>query len=304
MKYRSEQRARTVSHSIGGTTHDVREPYSVRVPVLPRDWDAVAMRAAAGLVLALTAIAVVWSTVSIGALLHGGVGYAAAALFDISWIVVLLLEWMARFDPRKRRFARSMGWVLLVVTMGSIFWHGMLLDSVALAVIGAGVSAIAKALWMGIMRHVDRDLSDADQQWVTAEMSKANAQLAIAGVRRQAAAAEVRARLELLAAERVLGELNELTERPANKAEQVAEHEPEPIPAAPVAPPLASPNTVREPAEPAPSIAELAREQITSGANNQGATAEILRLVPDANAASVAATVRRERTKLQSNGYL
>ncbi|MFI6488271.1 hypothetical protein [Streptomyces sp. NPDC050564] len=291
MKFRTETRRRLVDHTVDGITHTVNKPYTKRVPVLPADWDSRAIKAASTLVLTLTAIAIVWSTVSIGSLLNGGPGYAAAALFDISWVTVLLLEWMARFDPAKRTFARNMGFVLVAITAAAIFWHGMLLHSVALAVVGAAVSLIAKALWMAIFKHVEKPLSDEDRQWVDAEISKANAKLAVAGVRRRVAVAEVQARAEILAAESLLAELDE----GANTVEQITDAEPEPMP-------LASPNTVRKPVEPLPSIAELARQQVTAGASNKDATQEILRRLPEANPESVQATVRREARRV--NGYL
>lgn len=304
MKFREEVRKRTVPRTIGGVTHDVSESYSVRVPVIPRDLDQLAVRAAGGLVLALTVVAIVWSTISIGSLLGGGVGYAAAVLADLSWLTVLVLEWLARFDPAKRQFPRKLGWLLVAFAAGAIFWHGMLAGSVALAVVGASVSVVSKLLWLAVFKFIDRDLSEADQQWVAAEVSRSNAQLAIAGVRRQAAAAEARARLELLAAERTLSELDELTEQSENTGELVAEQVVTVSPPEPQPVPLASPNPVREPAEPVVNIAELARQQLAAGADNKGAAAEILRRVPAANAESVAATVRRERNRLQSNGYL
>ncbi|MET7619026.1 hypothetical protein [Streptomyces sp. NPDC005408] len=324
MKFREEIRKRTVPRTIDGITNQVTESYSVRTPVLPRDLDQLAVRGAAGLVLALTAIAIVWSTVSIGSLLGGGVGYAAAVLADLSWLTVLVLEWLARFDPAKRKFPRKLGWLLVAFAAGAIFWHGMLVGSVALAVVGASVSVVSKLLWLAVFRFIDRDLSDADRQWVAAEISKANAKLAVSGVRRQAAAAEARARLEILAAEQTLSELDEWTEQTPATPELVAERvsgiadtEPERVP-------LASANDVRTeqqqyrldhfaqrwvPSEKpeVPSIAELAREQITAGADNKGAVNEILRRIPNANAESVAATVRRERRGLQpnqTNGYL
>jgi hypothetical protein len=198
---RTRTEYRTVDHTIAGVTHQVRQP--VTVPDAPTDWDSVALRAAGGLVLALTAVSIVWSTVSIGSLLHGGVGYAAAALFDLSWLVNILLEWLARFDMKKRRFTRLLGWTLLAATMGAILWHGLNAGSVALAVVGAMVSLFAKALWLSVMKFVDRDLSDADQQWVEAEVSRANASLAVASVRRMAARAESYAASELLAAEQM-----------------------------------------------------------------------------------------------------
>jgi len=299
VKFREEIRKRTVPRTIAGVTHDVSESYSVRVPVIPRDLDQLAVRIAAGLVLALTLVGVAWSTVSIGGLLGGGIGYAAAVVFDVSWMVVLLIEWMARFDPAKRQFPRKLGWALVFIAAGAIFWHGMLAGSPAMAVVGASVSVVSKVLWMAVMKFIDRDLSEADQQWVAAEVSKANAQLAVASVRRMTAAAESRAALELLAAEQIRTEVSAVADT-ANTPEPIAE----PVTAGRPPVPLASPNPVREPAEPVPSIAELARQQLAAGANNKGAAAEILRLIPTANADSVQATVRRERNRLQTNGYL
>lgn len=104
MKFLNEVRTRMVDRTIDGTTHQVPEPYTVRMPKLPRDKDTMALVGVSGLVLALTLVAIVWSTVSIGRLLGGGVGYAAGAVFDIAWLSVLVLEYLARFDPAKRSF--------------------------------------------------------------------------------------------------------------------------------------------------------------------------------------------------------
>ncbi|MFF4484705.1 hypothetical protein ACFY1A_48260 [Streptomyces sp. NPDC001520] len=212
MKFKTETRHRMVPREIDGVTNMVRQPYTVPVPVVPRDWDVIAIRAAVGLVLTLTAAAVVWSTVSIGDLLGGGVvGLAAAAVFDLAWAVNVLMEYLARFDPKKRTFAKILGWVLLPATMGALFWHGFNADNIALAVVGAGVSLVAKVLWLGVMRFIDRDLSPEDQAWVEAEVSKANAKLAVGGVRRMAARADARAAAELMAAERIRSQVAELS---------------------------------------------------------------------------------------------
>lgn len=191
----------TEPYTRDGVTVDVVKTRQVRYPAMPRDLDRAAVRLSTGLVLVLTSFAVVWSTWSIGSLLHGGVGYLAAAVFDIAWGVCLLLEWMARYDAGKRAFPRRLGWLLLVATMGVIFWHGMVLHSLSMAVAGALVSAFAKLLWLGVMKHIDRELSDADAQWVAAQTSAANAKMAIAQVRRQAARIEHQAAAELLAME-------------------------------------------------------------------------------------------------------
>lgn len=201
MKYRTQKVTETTEHTIDGVTKPVTITREVRVPRLPRDWDVIAVRTASGMVLALTGISVAWSTWSIGALLHGGIGYGAATIFDVAWAVTLILEWLARFDPAKRRFPRVLGWMLLLATMGAIYWHGMTMHSVALAVVGAAVSLFAKVLWLAVMRHVDRDLSPEDAQWVAQVTSDAHARMAVASVRRQVARIEDRAAAELLALE-------------------------------------------------------------------------------------------------------
>lgn len=304
MKFVEEIRHRLVDRTIDGTTNQVSEPYSVRMPKLPRDKDTIALVGVSGLVLALTLVAIVWSTVSIGQLLGGGVGYAAGAVFDIAWLSVLVLEYLARFDPAKRAFPRNVGMVLVLVAAAAIFLHGLQAGSWEMAAVGAAVSLVSKALWWAVFKHIDKDLSPADSQWVAAEMSKANAKLAIAGVRRQAAKAEVAARLELLAAERDLNELAGLSPigdtAAAITAEQVREHQ---DPSRLREPALNRANTVREPIEQAPNIAHLARVELTAGASKQEALEAILAKVPDAKQASVEATIRRERNKLDGAGY-
>ncbi|MGW8506307.1 hypothetical protein [Streptomyces sp. CLCI03] len=304
MKFIKEIRHQLVDRTIDGTTNQVSEPYTVRMPKLPKDKDQMALVGVSGLVLALTLVAIVWSTHSIGNLLGGGVGYAAGMVFDAAWLAVLLLEWLARFDPAKRDFPRKVGWALALVAAAAIFLEGMLAGGWQMAAVGAAVSIVAKVLWWAVFKHIDKDLSPADSQWVAAEMSKANAKLAIAGVRRQAAKAEVAARLELLAAERDLNELAGLDYFPgAGKvitAEQVREHDhgsglPEPV--------LNRANTVREQVEQGPNISHLARVELKAGASREEAVEAILARVPDAKQASVEATVRRERNKLDRAAY-
>jgi hypothetical protein len=210
VKYRLKTEHYTEPHTREGITVPIRKTRLVEVPALPRDWDTTAVKTATALVMLLTTFAVVWSTWSIGSLLHGGIGYVAATVFDIAWAVCLILEWMARFDRTKRAFPRGLGWVLLVCTMAVIFWHGLILGSVSMAVAGAMVSAFAKLLWLGVMKHIDRKLSPEDEQWVAAQISAANAKRAIAGVRRQVARDEHRAALELLAMEAETGPMMQL----------------------------------------------------------------------------------------------
>ncbi|MGP3691778.1 hypothetical protein ACTVZO_45305 [Streptomyces sp. IBSNAI002] len=184
-----------------GKPHTYNKPVSSRVPIAPRNWDVIGIRAAAGIVLGLTAVAVVWSTVSIGKLLEGGVGYAAAGLFDAAWITCIILEVLARYDRSKRKFARILGGVLVAVTMGAIFWEGWVADSIPLAVVGAAVSAVAKTLWLGVLKFIDRDLDADDAAWLEGETSKAALMMARAQVQRQVARAEAGVIGEMLAIE-------------------------------------------------------------------------------------------------------
>lgn len=192
----------TEPYTRDGKTVQVPRERDVPMPVLPRNWDRIATRGVVGLVVTLTLAAIVWSTWSIGELLNGGPGYLAAAVFDLAWAVCLTLTYLARFDAEKEKFPNALGWWLLIATMGLIFWHGMSLDSVGMAVGGAAVSLFAKVLWLGVMKHVHKELSPEDRAWVKGEISSANAMLAVADARRQAAQAEQRAALQLLAMER------------------------------------------------------------------------------------------------------
>ncbi|MFF8264065.1 hypothetical protein [Streptomyces virginiae] len=307
MKFLTETRTRLVARTIDGTTHEVPEPYTVRTPKVPMDKDRLALIGVSGLVLVLTLVAIVWSTYSIGQLLGGGPGYAAGAVFDVAWLSVLLLEWLARFDPAKREFPRKVGWALALVAAGAIYLEGQLAGGWEMALVGAAVSIVAKILWWAVFKHIDKDLAPGDAAWVAAEMSKANAKLAIAGARRQAAKAEVAARLELLAAERDLNEIAGLDHFPGSgnviKAEQVSEHGEALDVIQTREPALNRANTVREPVEQGVNMAHLARVELTAGASKEEAVEAILAKVPDAKQASVEATVRRERNKLDGAGY-
>lgn len=202
MRYRSKKEKYTEPYTREGKTVQVPRERDVQMPVLPRNWDRIGVRVVVGLVAVLTTAAITWSTWSIGELFQGGAGYIAAGVFDLAWAVCLLLTYLGRFDPNKRKFSDRLGWWLLIATMGLIFWHGMDRGSVGMAVGGAAVSLFAKVLWLGVMKHVHRELSPEDQAWVQSEISNANAMLAVADARRQAAQAEQRAALQLLAMER------------------------------------------------------------------------------------------------------
>lgn len=205
MRFKTVTEHFTEPHTRDGITVQVNKQRQILQPQLPKDWDQRAVRASVTVVLALTLISITWSTWSIGSLLHGGIGYLAGVIYDAAWAVCLLLEFMARFDASRRAFPRRLGWGLLLCTMAAIYWNGALHHSAALGVVGAGVSAFAKLLWLGVMRHIHRELSPEDQQWVAAQMSAANAKLAIASVRREVQRTEGLAVAQLLAMEAETG---------------------------------------------------------------------------------------------------
>lgn len=173
--------------TIGGITKTVTVEDIEFEPVVPRDWNRIVTNVAGAIVGGLTLVSIIWSTWSIGDLLGGGVGYAAAILFDLGWAMCLILEWLSRFDPPKRRAPKMVGWALLLVAMAAIFWHGMQLGNVALAVVGAVVSLVAKVLWLMVMQHVNVELEPDHQAWVKQMLSEAGARRAVAEVTRMSA---------------------------------------------------------------------------------------------------------------------
>jgi hypothetical protein len=186
MKWRTpppENKPVTVTRPDGSTFQTSTETTFAPVPVPPKDWDLISTRIAVGMVLMLTLVAVAWSTWSIGALLHGGIGYLAAIVFDLSWGTALILEWKSRYDEDKRTFPVILGWVLLAVTMGAIFWNA--LPDLRYAVVGAVVSGVAKILWLGIMKHIEVKLKTKDRDDLADRRSKAAVGLAFASVDRQ-----------------------------------------------------------------------------------------------------------------------
>jgi len=188
MKFKNVTRRVAGTYTRDGVTIPRTREESVQVPALPRDFNAIALRVAVGVSLALTAAVIVWSTVKIGGLLHGGVGYVAAGIFDIGWLMALLL-------------ADRLGMWMLIATMGALFWAGMDAGSVAMGVVGAAVSLFAKAIWVGVMKHINADLSDDDRAWLAAQISDAQTKAAVAQVRRQTAKIEAAATIQMLAME-------------------------------------------------------------------------------------------------------
>lgn len=176
----------------GAPVELVPEKYTVEVP---RDWDRALLGAAVTGTGLLLILAVIWSTASIGPLLAlGGVAapiaYGVAGVFDLAWIICMLLEWLARYQPAKAQAPRKAGYAFLVVAMAAIGAHGGLAghwQGLIVGLVGAAVSLVAKSVWSLTIRHAAQELSPVAQQWVARRQSAAGAELAMAAVGRQLA---------------------------------------------------------------------------------------------------------------------
>src|SRR5438445_12346048 len=124
MKYITELRTRVRDKTIDGKTHQVDEQYKVQVSVAPPDRDAQALTAVTALAVFIVTGAIVWSTVAIGGLLsmafHPVISYAIACVFDATWIGLMTLEWIARYDPERASLPRRAGWGALALSMALI----------------------------------------------------------------------------------------------------------------------------------------------------------------------------------------
>ncbi|MFC8583312.1 protein transporter Sec31 [Streptomyces sp. NPDC057217] len=193
MRTRTIIETRKVPHTIDGRTVLVDEPHEVRLPVPPRDWDRTVRTAVLAGSGCIGAASVAWSTVSIGALLQIDVpapaAYAAAGVFDLMWIGCMALEWLARYDPARAAAPRRAGWAALAVAMVAIAAHGYTQGHLAVGIIGAAVSGLAKWLWNLVLRTFAHRLDPRTQQWVDVQRAEAEGQLALVPVRRDLARA-------------------------------------------------------------------------------------------------------------------
>ncbi|MEV7342906.1 protein transporter Sec31 [Streptomyces sp. NPDC093544] len=200
MKIRSAHRTRTVPKTIDGRTHQVDETYTVELPVPPPDRDAQALKAVTGLAVLIVTGAIVWSTVAIGGLLsmafNPAISYGIACVFDATWIGLMTLEWIARYDSQRASLPRRMGWAALVLSMALIAAHGAVGDFLWIGIAGAAVSLVAKSFWAVVMRTTEARLDPATAQWVAAERSEVDGQRALVAVRRQLERSKAKARDE------------------------------------------------------------------------------------------------------------
>ncbi|UDM00062.1 protein transporter Sec31 [Streptomyces longhuiensis] len=182
MKTRRITRERLVPHTVDGKTRMVPDDEVIEVPLPPRDWDQVALNTVTAIVTALVLACVVWSTVSIGDLLARVVvepaAYGAATVFDLAWIALMIIEWLARYTPVRARAARFGGYVALAVAMGAVGAHGWLFGDPAIGIVGAVVSGLAKGTWTILLAYQSVPLDPRTAAFLEQELSEAGAELA------------------------------------------------------------------------------------------------------------------------------
>jgi len=209
MKTRRLTRERLVPHTLDGKTRMVPDEEVIEVPLPPRDWDQVALNTVTVIVTLLVTACVVWSTVSIGDLLSKAVvapaAYGAAAVFDLAWIALMIIEWLARYTPKRGTKARRGGWAALAVAMGAVGTHGWLFGDPAIGIVGAVVSGLAKGTWTILLDYQATPLDKRTAAWLEQELAEAGAELSRVPVRRRVNRARSLVEAERLALEAARG---------------------------------------------------------------------------------------------------
>ncbi|MDX2702173.1 protein transporter Sec31 [Streptomyces sp. PA03-6a] len=246
MKTRPVLRKRLVPHTVDGREELVLDEYWEQVPVPPRDWDGIVLTAVTAIAALLLAVAVVWSTASIGDLLARvtvtAAAYAAAVAFDLAWIVCMAVEWHARYDPAGARRPRIAGRFALLIAMAAVGAHGWLAGQAAIGIIGATVSGIVKELWSVVLGRHAKPLDPKTQQWVDIQRAKAGGELAMIPVRRELQRAQGAVAAEAAA----LGAVNPDRVPDADPADPETDPHGSPDPDADVVPLASGPMTVLE----------------------------------------------------------
>ncbi|MFF3190530.1 hypothetical protein [Streptomyces misionensis] len=222
-----------VPYSIGGRVHMVTPPR----PTPPRNPDRMLLGAITAAASLMLAACIMWATVNGGELLSRMVpewaAYGAAAVFDGAWIICLGLEWVARHHPQQANAPRIAGWVFLALSVAAVVVNGRTHGSLAVGVVGAGVSAIVKVVWTLLLAHYATPLDPMTQQWVDQE----RAQLAAERGLLQVQVDNLHARAYLAGQHAALG-LTEPPTRPAPQIDAAPAAEPAAPPVAPAATPV------------------------------------------------------------------
>jgi hypothetical protein len=161
-----------------GRTHYIEQPPKLP-PLTP---DEIILRAVAMATAVVVIGALIWSTVSVGGMLNqvapAWASYMIAAAFDLAWIISMAIEYVLRFEPRRQKIPKTMGWLALLISMGAIFTHGALLEHPWIGAFGAAVSALAKGLWWLLMFATSRRLDSDTQAWLSLELGEIHARRA------------------------------------------------------------------------------------------------------------------------------
>ncbi|MEU8756239.1 hypothetical protein AB0C88_37705 [Streptomyces chartreusis] len=284
---------------------------------------------------ALALLSLIWSGYAITDLMHSGpFGVSVALAGDIGWLTVLWAEYRGIPLFGWRHAAPTAGWLIAISVGVLLVIHGAE-HSLAQAIAGPLVVFVGKIAWAFALAALKDPTAPTPEQLAElhAELRdtahetallQARAKGRIDRIKAEASVTLVRDETDFeITLERIdkQAEIHRRTpialtaspppaEQPAAFAEQVRE-QPNTTTNAIASDPItireqvanngpASTNTVPEP----PSIADLVREQLASTTNNAEAVRNIMTARPDANRGSVAATVRRERRRLNNTqGY-
>jgi hypothetical protein len=175
VRYRKVKRTAWEPVTFNGETKMVKREWTEEIPRLPLNLDLLYVRAAVGVAILLTGVAVVWSTMAIGRQLghlvpeHPRVGYLGAAAFELPWVTCLAIGWVLRTQPDRARPVNVAGWVGLGIVVSAIILDGYRVGAVEVGVLGACVSIVAKGLWWVIVGLFHVELDDDRAGWLNAK---------------------------------------------------------------------------------------------------------------------------------------
>ncbi|MFB7496049.1 hypothetical protein ACFC09_15380 [Streptomyces sp. NPDC056161] len=261
----------TEATTLDGETTYREVERTVRVPAPPRDWDLVLVRGLITGALLVTGLSAYWSTDSIGGLLSRSgsevAAYSVAVIFESTWLSCQAREWLDRRDPERAKIPRRFGYAALAVTMAAIIAHGAVEHEVTSGIVGAVVSALAKAMWINVLGYYAVPMDPGMAHHLLTRRRRIAVKLALGAERRQLAAMEAYERLlygqtagDVQVARIETGTAPETTVFPAVPAVSpvslphapAAPAVPAPAPAAPAASPV-SPQAAPVPPAPAPT---------------------------------------------------
>lgn len=275
-----------------GRTHYVEEPAKLP-PLTP---DEIILRAV-GVATAIVVIgALIWSTVSVGAMLAtlapAWAAYMIAAVFDLTWIVAMATEYVLRFEPSRQKIPKAIGWIALAISMSAIFTHGALHHARWIGLFGAVVSALAKGLWWLLMFATSRRLDKDTQAWLSLELGEVHAKRA-----EQMAVAKVERERERYALNQAQDSVHTVVRDSPDATSGHPSGHPETVLGVSTSKPLTSednhPDPLRKIADEASGPSDLVRTLAGYGIRNDDLVKTAVRLRPDLNADSIRRTAKR-----------